>query len=169
MSDIKITVPAVDKIADDSTEAVAVEPKKINYSALNDTELMNMMVERGLEIPLDNGKLVRMPAIRGLKAYEEAARPLSSYRRMRVIFHRSGKEAEAPYVFMSLNGYATQAPYEKEVSIPEPVIRGCIDNAVMTEYEMKDFDTASGTTKYEERVIRTVPYTFLGYEEPTTK
>lgn len=166
MSEVKVNTIVEDKIADNSPEQKdTTTVKKVNYGMMSDTELMNAMVEKGLEIPLDNGKLVRLPTITALKAHEEAARPLSSYRRMRVIFHRSGKEAEAPYVFMSLNGHATQAPYEKEVSIPEPVIRACIDNAVMTEYEMKDFDTATGSTKYDERVIRTVPYTFLGYED----
>ena len=163
MSEVKMNTLVEDKVVDNTVEVKAAPAKKINFATLSDTELMNNMTERGLEIPLDNGKLVRLPAIHKLRAYEEAARPLSSYRKMRVIFHRSGKEAEAPYVFMSLNGTALQAPYEKEVVIPEPVIRGCIDNAVMTEYELKDFDPAKGASTYEERVIRTVPYTFLGY------
>jgi hypothetical protein len=162
MSDEKV----LDKVVDDSPEQVDTTPvNNLGYAAMTDTELMNRMLDLNLEIPLDNGKLVRNVAVSKLRAHEQAARPLNSYRKMRVIFHRSGKEAEAPYVFMALNGTAYQAPYEKEVSIPEPVIRGCIDNAVVTEYEMKDFDTVKGATNYDERVIRAVPYTFLGYEE----
>lgn len=166
MSEVENAVQIAEVL--DANEVVEIKKPtatNLGFASASDTDLMGMMLDRNLEIPLDNGNLVRRAAIDKLKSYEEAAKPLRDYRRMRVIFHRSGKEAESPYVFMSLNGTAYQAPYEKEVSIPEPVIRGCIDTAVVTEYEMKDFDPASGSTRYEERVIRAVPYTFLGYEE----
>ena len=126
---------------------------------------MNELVDRGLDIPLDDGRLVRNIAIKTLSKRAKESTPLSAYRKMRVIFHRTGREAEAPYVFMSLNGTAFQAPYEVEVSLPEPVIRTCIDSAVVTEFDMKDFNQVTGSTNYVEKTIRAVPYTFLGYEE----
>ena len=153
------------KINDDpSTKAEVVVPRK-TFVTMTDSELMNEMLERGLEIPMDDGKLVRGVALKKLSKKAKESMSLDSFRKMRVIFHRTGKESEAPYVFMSLNGTAFQAPYEVEVSIPEPVIRGCIDNAVSTEYDMKDFDSVKGSTNYSEKSVRAYPYTFLGYEE----
>lgn len=153
------------KVSDDPSVKAAPIPAKKNFVIMTDTELMNELVDRGLDIPTDDGKLVRNVAIKALVKRAKESTPLSAYRRMRVIFHRTGKEAESPYVFMSLNGTAFQAPYEVEVSIPEPMIRTCIDAAVVTNYDMTDFNQNTGSTNYVEKVIRAVPYTFLGYEE----
>jgi len=154
-----------DKVSDDPSVKATEIPAKKNFVVMSDTELMNELLDRNLPIPMDDGKLIRNATIKSLTKRAKESTPLSAYRRMRVIFHRTGKEAEAPYVFMSLNGTAFQAPYEVEVSIPEPMMRTCIDAAVVTNYDMADFNAATGSTNYVEKVIRAVPYTFLGYEE----
>lgn len=154
----------INDMADPSTKSEEIVQKK-NFVGMNDSELMNELLDRGLDIPMQDGKLIRMVALKLLSKKQKDSVSIDDHRRMRVVFHRSGKEAEAPYVFMSLNGTAFQAPYEVEVSIPEPVIRGCIDSAVVTEYAMQDFDAVKGHTNYSEKVIRAIPYTFLGYEE----
>lgn len=161
----EINVVETDKVSDDPSVKAAPIPAKKNFVIMSDTELMNELIDRNLDIPMDDGKLIRNAAIKSLTKRAKQSTPLSAYRRMRVIFHRTGKEAESPYVFMSLNGTAFQAPYEVEVSLPEPVIRTCIDAAVVTNYDMTDFNQNTGSTNYVEKVLRAVPYTFLGYEE----
>ena len=93
MSEVK------ENVAVAQTKPIVIEPEKRNYVAMTDTELMDELVSRQMEIPLDNNKLVRKVAIHLLAKYEEQKKPLNAYRKMRVIFHRSGKEGEAPYVF----------------------------------------------------------------------
>lgn len=147
---------------------VLESPEKVktpNWAIETDAAIMTEMSDRGLEIPIDNGRLVRTVAIRMLKSAIDASKPLDTYRKMRVIFHRSGREAEAPYLFLGLNGRSFQVPYEVEVLLPEPVVRTCCDNAVITEYDIKSFDKSKGAVEVSERVIRAVPYTFVGYED----
>jgi hypothetical protein len=68
-----------------------------------------------------------------------------------------------PYVFASLNEKTFQAPYEKEVVLPEYVLRECIDRAVTTNivYEEDEF----GRTKTKEQKTPLYPYTLVGYVE----
>jgi hypothetical protein len=139
--------------------------EKVNFVLLKDDALIEECYRRGIDVPInENGKIIRKIAISKIAAWEDMAKPLSAARKMRVVFHRTGRQEEAPYVFLSLNGTAFQVPYEKEVSLPEPVVRGCCDDAAMTEYDFKGQDLVNGKAIYEERVVRTVPYTFLGYE-----
>lgn len=138
---------------------------KVNYMLMKDDALVEECYRRGIDVPInEGGKIIRKIAISKIAAWEEMAKPLSAARKMKVIFHRTGRQEEAPYVFLSLNGTAFQVPYEKEVSLPEPVVRACCDDAAMTEYDFKGQDLENGKAIYEERVVRTVPYTFLGYE-----
>ncbi|KYC52201.1 MAG: hypothetical protein AMQ22_00928 [Candidatus Methanofastidiosum methylothiophilum] len=164
MSEIKETVKDLEKVVDTKEKLKELSPYKF-YNNMKDADLMDELFKRGIDIPVDeHNKLVRPIAIKKVIKWDDAARPLNSYRKMKVIFHRSGREGEAPYVFLSLNGVAYQIPYEKEVELPEPVIRGCADNAVTTEYEFTGIND-KGSATYNERVVRACPYTFLGYVE----
>lgn len=141
---------------------------KINFQTLKDEALADQLIMRGLDVPLDeNGRIMRKVAINRIIKWEDDAKPLDQFRKMRVVFHRTGREEENQYVFLSLNGVAYQIPYEREVALPEPVIRSCCDDAIMTVSEFKGMDLESGKAIYNERNVHTVPYTFLGYIEPT--
>jgi len=143
-----------------------VEYTKEKFNLLKDEQLANQLFIRGLDVPLDeNSRIMRKVAIQRIVKWEDESKPLSSYRKMRVIFHRTGREEENAYVFLSLNGTAYQVPYEKEVSLPEPVVRSCCDDAVMTANEYKGVDLENGKALYNERDVHVVPYTFLGYVE----
>lgn len=142
---------------------------KVNFATMSDERLMECLFERGIEIPTDDGRLVRKVAIQKLIAWEDNAKPLDSYRKVRCIFQRSGRENEAPYVFLSLNGTAYQVPYDKEVLLPEPVIRACVDLAVQTDLTLTEETDRSGNMRYNEKQIRSVPYTFLGYADEASK
>lgn len=157
----------VNKITEQQVaEVKQPETSTVNYTTLPNEVLMDELFKRGIDIPMsDDGKLVRKVAVQKLLKWEEAAKPLNSYRKMRVVFHRSGRESEAPYVFLSLNGVAYQAPYEKEVELPEPVIRACVDNATIDEMEFTGEIDGQGRAIYKENKIKSHPYTFLGYVE----
>ena len=147
-------------------DAETTEFSKGEFNLLKDEALANQLFIRGLDVPLDeNGRVMRKVAIQRIINWEDESKPLSAYRKMRVIFHRTGREEENSYVFLSLNGIAYQVPYEKEVSLPEPVIRSCCDNAVMTTNDYKGIDLENGKAIYAERDVHTVPYSFLGYVE----
>lgn len=139
---------------------------KTNYAQKNTNELRALLHERNLEAPLgDDGKLIRKIAMDMLKKWDEENEEKPE-RFVRVVFHKSAEEASLPYVFLSLNGKAYQAPYEKEVVIPESVLRSCCDLAKRTERRMSNKPTQSGKNlHYEEYSVMTQPYTFLGYVE----
>lgn len=150
----------------EKAEQETVEFTKDKLNLLKDEQLANQLFIRGLDVPLDeNSRIMRKVAIQRIVKWEDESKPLSSYRKMRVIFHRTGREEENAYVFLSLNGTAYQVPYEKEVALPEPVVRGCCDDAVMTSNDYKGIDLESGKALYNERDVHAVPYTFLGYVE----
>ena len=84
-------------------------------------------------------------------------------RKCRVIFHTSSNPSAGPYVFASVNNKNFQAPYGKEVVVPEYMLRECIDRAYTTSYQSKSDEFGRQSTV--EVKIPTYPYTFLGYVE----
>jgi len=167
----KINKESMDSVAViEAAELESADKVSRNYATMKDEQLGDCMFSRGLDVPLDeNGRIMRKVAIQRIIKWDEDSKPLNAHRRMRVIFHRTGREEESPYVFLSLNGIAFQVPYEQEVSLPEPVVRGCCDDAIMTVNDYKGVDLEKGMAIYAERTVHTVPYTFLGYEEASMK
>lgn len=139
--------------------------KTTPYTKQTDNELRTLLHERGIEMPVDEDKkLLRKIAISELKKWDTANAPRED-KQMRVIFHRSPAEGAGSYVFLALNGRAYQAPYEKEVVLPESVVRACCDNALNVQFRNTGKVDENQRVRYEEEVIHTQPYTFLGYVE----
>lgn len=136
---------------------------------LSNNELRVLLYENNLKPYLDDeGKLLREIAIRELQkanALRDQAEPVIKGRRVKVIFHKTGADASAPYVYAALNDYDFACPYEEEVIIPEKVLREVIDRAVKTDVIMKEKRGEDGQPLYEEHRVHTHPYTFLGYVE----
>lgn len=136
-----------------------------NYMELKNNELHTLLHQRSLEAVLgDDGKLIRQIAVDKLKKWD-AENEETPTRMCRAVFHKTGDEAALPYVFLALNGKTYQAPYDKEVVIPEHVLKACCDNAKRTTYRMDGIDKETGLVKYRKDTIHTQPYTILGYVE----
>lgn len=136
---------------------------KVNFKGTSDY-LRDELFKRNLFIPTDEeGKLIREHAISLLQDWEATHKYDEKPRKCRVIFHHSMNPSAGPYVFASLNEKTYQAPYEKEVVLPEYVLRECIDRAVTTNivYEEDEF----GRTRTKEQKTPLYPYTLVGYVE----
>lgn len=143
--------------------------EKINLSG-TDAYLRDELFKRNMFIPLDeNNKLIRKHAISLLQEWETVHSDSNGSRKCRVIFHASMNPSAGPYVFASVNDKTYKAPYEKEVQIPEYILRECIDRAVTTDYKFADDDN-TGRAKRIEVKTPVYPYTFMGYvdEEKST-
>ena len=137
--------------------------KPVNFKGTNDY-LRDELFKRKLFIPTDDeGKLIRAHAITLLQEWETEHPYDKKPRKCRVIFHHSMNPSAGPYVFASINEKNFQAPYEKEVIIPEYMLRECIDRAVTKSivYEEDEF----GRTQTVEHKTPVYPYTMLGYVE----
>lgn len=135
------------------------------YNKQTDNELRALLHERMIEMPVDeDNKLIRKIAIAELKKWD-SNNVVRDDKKMRVVFHRSPSDAAAESVFLALNGTAYQAPYEKEVVLPESVIRACCDCAMNSHYRNTGKVDANNRVIYDEEIIHTQPYTFLGYVE----
>lgn len=143
--------------------------RPVNFKGSSDY-LRDELFKRNLFIPTDDeGKLIRAHAISLLQDWESNHPYDVKPRKCRVIFHHSMNPSAGPYVFASVNEKNFQAPYEKEVIVPEYMLRECIDRAVTTNivYEEDEF----GRTQTKEQKTPLYPYTMLGYvdeEESTT-
>lgn len=129
-----------------------------------DLDLRNALLDRGLPTPEDDDKkLMRTQAIRLLRDWKQDYDNVKPERNCRVIFHASTNANAGPYVFASLNSRTYQIPYEKEVTIPESILRECIDRAKITEYRQ----TQNENDKYvvTTRKVPVYPYTFICYED----
>ena len=137
--------------------------KPVNFKGTNDY-LRDELFKRKLFIPTDDeGKLIRAHAITLLQEWETEHPYDKKPRKCRVIFHHSMNPSAGPYVFASINEKNFQAPYEKEVIIPEYMLRECVDRAVTKSivYEEDEF----GRTQTVEHKTPVYPYTMLGYVE----
>lgn len=137
--------------------------KPVNYKGTNDY-LRDELFKRNLFIPTDDeSKLIRQHAITLLQEWETTHPYDEKQKKCRVIFHHSMNPSAGPYVFASINEKNFQAPYEKEVIVPEYMLRECIDRAVTTNivYEEDEF----GRTQTKEQKTPLYPYTMLGYVE----
>lgn len=146
--------------------AVKKQLDKINYQG-TDVELRDALFQRGLAIPTtDDGKLIRKHALQMLHDWEQQFELATPKRKCRVIFHQSGNPSSGPYVFASINEKNFQAPFNKEVVVPEYMLRECIDRAQIVSYR-EERDEYNRPQVVE---VRTpiYPYTFLGYVEDDT-
>lgn len=137
--------------------------KPVNFKGTNDY-LRDELFKRHLFIPTDDeGKLIRAHAITLLQGWETEHPYDQKQKKCRVIFHHSMNPSAGPYVYASINEKNFQAPYEKEVVIPEYMLRECIDRAVTKSivYEEDEF----GRTQTVEHKTPVYPYTMLGYVE----
>lgn len=137
--------------------------KPVNFKGTNDY-LRDELFKRKLFIPTDDeGKLIRAHAITLLQEWETEHPYDQKQKKCRVIFHHSMNPSAGPYVYASINEKNFQAPYEKEVVIPEYMLRECIDRAVTKSivYEEDEF----GRTQTVEHNTPVYPYTMLGYVE----
>ena len=137
--------------------------KPVNFKGTNDY-LCDELFKRHLFIPTDDeGKLIRAHAITLLQEWETEHPYDQKQKKCRVIFHHSMNPSAGPYVYASINEKNFQAPYEKEVVIPEYMLRECIDRAVTKSivYEEDEF----GRTQTVEHKTPVYPYTMLGYVE----
>lgn len=137
--------------------------KPVNFKGTNDY-LRDELFKRHLFIPTDDeGKLIRAHAITLLQEWETEHPYDQKQKKCRVIFHHSMNPSAGPYVYASINEKNFQAPYEKEVVIPEYMLRECIDRAVTKSivYEEDEF----GRTQTVEHKTPVYPYTMLGYVE----
>lgn len=108
-----------------------------DLNSASDMQIRDMLFERGLHIPLtEDNKLIRKHAVRLLMDWrQDHAGVDSTARKCRVIFHTSSNPSAGPYVFASVNSKNFQAPYGKEVIVPEYMLRECIDRAYTTSYQ----------------------------------
>ena len=122
---------------------------------------MSLMRNRGLVPPLtDTGNLARAEAITRCIEWDNLQASCDTSRKVRVIFHSSSNCSAGPYVFASVNDKNFQAPYEKEVEIPEYMLRECIDRAKSISYEKRvEREGRSHTVQHSTPVY---PYTYLG-------
>lgn len=144
--------------------ATTVTFTDMDLNSASDMQVRDMLFERGLSIPLtEENKLIRKHAIALLMDWrqEHANDPLS--RKCRVIFHTSSNPSAGPYVYASVNNKNFQAPFGKEVTVPEYMLRECIDRAYTTSYQTQQDEFGRQSTV--EVHIPTYPYTFLGYVE----
>ena len=137
----------------------------MDLNTASDLQIRDMLFERGLHIPLtEDNKLIRKHAVSLLMNWrQEHAGVDPTTRKCRVIFHTSSNPSAGPYVFASVNNKNFQAPYGKEVVVPEYMLRECIDRAYTTSYQSKSDEFGRQSTV--EVKIPTYPYTFLGYVE----
>ena len=135
--------------------------KKINFAAQTDSELYKYLKHYCLEVPEnEKGKLVRGEAVDILTKYQEMLRNEED-RRMKVIFHKSGDPTQGEYVFIGHNGRGYQIPFDKEVVLPESVVRVC-DDAVVVTY--KQAATSSmGQITHDSFKHKLYPYTILSF------
>lgn len=138
--------------------------KGVSLTAATNDELRNYLFERRLHVPTnDDGQLLRGHAISMLHDWRQQYEAVDTGRKCRVIFHASSNPSSGPYVFASINTKNFQAPYGKEVVVPEYMLRECIDRAVSTEYHsVKD---ELGRQYVKEVLVPVYPYTMLGYVE----
>lgn len=137
--------------------------KPVNFKGTSDY-LRDELFKRRLFIPTDeNGKLIREHAITLLQEWETTHSYDENKRKCKVIFHHSMNPSAGPYVFASVNEKNFRAPYEKEVVVPEYMLRECIDRAVTTNivYEEDEY----GRMQTREQKTPVYPYTLLGYAE----
>lgn len=136
----------------------------INYTKLSETEIMSVMRHRGLTPPLtEGGRLARSEAIARCIEWDGLQASCDVTRKVRVIFHSSSNPSAGPYVFASINDKNFQCPFEKEVEIPEYMLRECIDRAKTITYEQVEDDRGRLTTKKFSTPV--YPYTYLGVVE----
>ena len=137
-----------------------------SYSKMKNNELRVLLIEREIELSNvidDDGKLIRKAAYAKLKKWDEEHPTPKKDRMMKVVFHKTPEETAAPFVFLALNGKAYQAPFEKEVEIPETVIRACCDHAKRREFINTGETDENHRVIYNEVEIHTQPYTFIEY------
>ncbi len=136
------------------------DAKTIRYAACKDAELMSLLRERNLAVPFnEQNRLVRSQAVALLKQWDNENPYLDTERTVRVIFHNSTNPSAGNYVYASINNKNFQAPFEKEVTIPEYFLSECIDRACTVRYEYDD------DNKVTIKKIPTYPYTIVGYGE----
>lgn len=136
----------------------------IKYSDLKDAEIMSLMRAWNLTPPLtEEGRLAREEACARCREWENAQASCDTNKRVRVIFHSSSNPSAGPYVFASINDKNFQAPFEKEVEIPEYMLRECIDRAKTTFFEQQEDERGRRVTV--QRSTPTYPYTYLGIVE----
>ena len=134
---------------------------KLNLQG-TDLELRDQLFDRGLAVPLtEDNKLIRKQAVTLLQNWAQEHENDVKSRKCKVIFHQSGNPSSGPYVFASINDKNFQAPYNKEVIVPEYMLRECIDRAQIVSYR-QERDEHNRNQLVEVRTPL-YPYTFLGY------
>ena len=122
--------------------------KKINFQKLPDVELYKYLKHYCLLVPQDeNGKLIRGEAVQQLIQYQ--------------LQLEAEEDRRMKYVVIGLNGRGYQIPFDKEVVLPESVVRVC-DDAVVTSFKQSD-KSSLGKIVHDSFEHKTYPYTILEY------
>lgn len=138
------------------------------YTGTNE-QLHDALVDRGLFVPSFEGKFDRKRAIRALQQWE-ISHPDKPNRICRVTFSYSrDPSASMKYVQATINGKKWVFPYEKEVEVPEYVLKECIDRAVREEFAPLNASDDAEPGKYKTIKTKIYPYMFHGYVETETK
>ena len=132
-------------------------------------ELRAVLSKLGLSFPLNfDGSFNRSAAISSIVNWrQEQGKEDLPTRKCRVTFHKSGNPSSGSYVFASINGRNFQAPFGKEVVVPEYMLKECIDRAQTTEYTF--VKNMQGQTEVVESHTPLYPFTLLGYVEEAPK
>ena len=137
--------------------------KKINFASKTDAELYAYLRNYCLAVPEnEKGKLIRDTAMRALISYQEMLMNEED-RRVKVLFHKTGDPTQGEYVFIGHNGKGYQIPFDKEVVLPESVVKVC-DDAVVTTYKqstLSDTDNIIHDT-FDHKLY---PYTVIDFME----
>jgi len=145
----------------------------LSYWKHKEVDLKALIIERGIE--LENLETAnRKEIITALEVYDTkngtsskvlelneegiACNPDGSIKTVKVIFNNTG-ENDMPYLFIGHNGRGWYLPKEKEIFIPEFLLKSCIQDAV--EVHEEAYRTPSGQMAYREKRIHRFPYTII--------
>lgn len=145
---------------------------KTNYWIWKDSEVIAAIENYGQDCP---NPYDRKEAITFLKELEQKAQnnqeDTKTYieelkeeqpelKLVKVIFHSLG-EQDIPYVFVGLNGASFYLPKEKEIEIPDFILKSCIKDAV--EDRLMPKVGSDGSIDYIVRKVQRFPYTIVDF------
>lgn len=137
--------------------------KKVNFASETDVNLYKYLRHYCLAVPEnEKGKLIRAEAISVLTQYQDMLMAEED-RRIKVIFHKTGDPTQGEYVFIGHNGRGYQIPFDKEVVLPESVVK-VADDAVVTTFKQSARSTL-GDIHHDSFEHKLYPYTILQYME----
>lgn len=171
VEEIKSTVETVETEAE-----VKPEQTKKSITALSNEDLLVELYKRKIApVRGDDGHLIRQIAYMQIKEHDANVLPEDTatgkkYRKMVVKFNRNGASTStAPYVAITHNGVNYFCPYEKEVSLPEYVIKGPVDDAIETRVQFTGDFRKDGSYIYNYSNNNVLNYTFVRWDDEEDK